>query len=383
MRAGVGHSDDVDGPDAIAQAIGQCEAQLAGQPPRALLLFASTSYQHGEVLEAIARRWPGVPLIGGSTDGEFSLTGGFTRDSLLLVALAGHDLTARVGLGRNLAADPEGAVRDALAGADRDAVKVVLTTFAPSSNASAVVGLIDRAIGRRDCAILGGLTADHREYGRMAEFCGTEVLHDSLPLLLLSGDVRVAWGVGSGWFPLGQLHQVTRSDGHIVHEIDGQPATEIFRHYWGEVPLDSLGEYPLAVFPEGPDGPWVLRAALGSDPATGSIRFAGEVATGTHVRLTEVLPEGILSGTTRSMELAVDAFGAGTPSLALMFSCAARKWVLGSKAEQECGLLGQVLHDRTGGAVPLAGFYCYGEIAPTRPGVNAFHNETCVSVLLG
>jgi hypothetical protein len=382
MRAAVGHSDDVDTTDAIGSAIAQCAEQLAGATPRAAMLFASTTYDHAAVLAEVACRWPGLPLIGSSTDGEFSSRGGFARDSLLLVVLAGEGFSARVGLGRDLAADPQRAVRDALVGAERSPT-VALTTFAPSSNASEVVRLLQAGIGHPPCAILGGLSADHREYNRMVEFCGTQVLRDSLPVLLLTGDVKVSWGIGSGWFPLGKPHWVTRSDGHIVHEIDGEPATEVFRHYWGEVPLDSLGEYPLAVFPDGPDGPWVLRAALGSDPATGSIRFAGEVVDGACVRLTEVLPEGILSGTSRSMEAAVAAYGSGTPSLALMFSCAARKWVLGSKAEQECDMLAKVLTERVGAPVPLAGFYCYGEVAPTRPGANALHNESCVSVLLG
>ena len=132
MRAAVGHSDDVDTGDAIGAAIAQCAAQLGSVAPRAALLFASTTYDHAAVLGAVADRWPGLPLIGSSTDGEFSSRGGFARDSLLLVLLAGDGFTAQVGLGRELAADPRQAVRDALAGAERSPT-VALTTFAPSS----------------------------------------------------------------------------------------------------------------------------------------------------------------------------------------------------------------------------------------------------------
>ena len=49
--------------------------------------------------------------------------------------------------------------------------------------------------------------------------------------------------------------------------------------------------------------------------------------------------------------------------LALVFSCAARKWVLGTKAEEEAGLLRQQC-TKSGTDVPLSGFYCFGEIAP-------------------
>lgn len=66
-----------------------------------------------------------------------------------------------------------------------------------------------------------------------------------------------------------------------------------------------------------------------------------------------------------------------------MFSCAARKWVLGSEAEREMGLVQQALRD--GGIEPvLAGLYVFGEIAPPAAGAPSdFHNETCVTVLLG
>ena len=238
-------------------------------------------------------------------------------------------------------------------------------------------------LGGGACPILGGLTGDHREFSRTAEFSGSEVLTDSIPVLFLYGDITVSWGVGSGWFPTGKPHVVTESDGNVVSQIDGRPATEVYREYWGEIPTDSLGEYPLAVFPEGDDGPSFLRAALGADQATGAIRFAGNVPAGARVRVTEVLPEGILSGSTSSVRDALDRYAGQSPQLALVFSCAARKWVLGTKAEQEIGLLKE--HCKSvSGSIPLAGFYCFGEIAPFNFGeAGQFHNEACVTVLLG
>ncbi|MEZ5965749.1 MAG: FIST N-terminal domain-containing protein [Planctomycetota bacterium] len=380
----MGHSDEVDTVEAVELVLEQCAEQLGGETPRAALLFASTLYDHRVALDAVQARWPGLPLIGSSTDGEMSTRTGFTRDSLLLILLAGDGFEARVGLGRDLSKDPSAAVAAATACLGGDRAAVCLTTFAPSANSSAVLRDVQRALGEHGCPILGGLSADHREYARMVEFCGTEILTDSLPVLYLFGNIRTGWGIGSGWFPMGDVHRVTKSEGHIVHTIDGEPATAIFKHYWGEVPKDSLGEYPLAIYPDGEDKPWVLRAAMGSDPKTGSIRFAGDVPEGVAVRVTEILPEGLLSGALRSMDAAFASFPGDEPSLVLLFSCAARRWVLGTRAEDEFEQLSEALAARSQKVIELAGFYCYGEIAPfDRGSASAFHNETCVSVLLG
>ena len=70
---------------------------------------------------------------------------------------------------------------------------VCLTTFAPSANSSDVVRALDAGIANPECPVLGGLSADHREFARTLEFAGTRVLADSLPVMFLCGDVKVGW----------------------------------------------------------------------------------------------------------------------------------------------------------------------------------------------
>ncbi|MCP5112397.1 MAG: hypothetical protein GY953_16355, partial [bacterium] len=184
---------------------------------------------------------------------------------------------------------------------------------------------------------------------------------------------------------IGEAHEVTESSGHLVQRIGGEPALQLYGRYYGEVPTGFLGEYPLAVYESGPDGPWALRAILGVDADTGEMRFAGDVPVGAHVRMTEVVPEGILSGTMESIRNALDRFPQDTtPELALLFTCAARKWVLGSQAADEIRTVRENLRDTAPENMSLAGLYVYGEIAPDQPGTKSLlYNETCVTVLLG
>lgn len=383
MRAIVCQSDAGDSTIAVAELIAQATEQLDGAVPKAALLFASSDYDHATLLSSLQDRWPGLPLVGGTSDGEVASVRGFHHDSAVLTLLTGDRIRAHVGLGRDLSKNIGAAIDQAMAQVGTVDARICITMFAPSTNSSEVVRLLQPRLGGARCPIVGGLTGDHAEYSRMVEFCNGEVLKDSLPILVLEGDLAIGTGIGTGWFPVGEPKEVTSSDGHIVHTIGGRPAIQVFRDYWGTVPEDSLGEYPLAVYPGGPDGLYFLRAVLGSDAATGSIRLAGEVPLGATIRLTEVLADGILSGSESAAAAACENYPGKDPQLALVFSCAARKWVLGTQAEKECAML-QAAFARSGVKAALAGLYVFGEIAPNDTGgPSHFHNETCVAVLLG
>ena len=380
MRAVFSHSDHPDSARAIQSVLDECRRQLGEETPRAGLLFCSVDYDHAAVLAAIQEAFPGLPVIGASSDGELSSRLGFCDDSVLLTLFAGDDVRVHAGLGRNLSADIDAAVNEALAGCTLVRPALCITTFAPSTNSSEVLRSLSRALKDAQCPVVGGLSGDHREYSRTTEYFGTTAQPDSLPVLLLEGEFSVSWGVGSGWFPVGAPQPVTRASGHEVQEIGGTSALDFYRAQYGEVPADSLGEFPLALTDS--NGATTLRAILARDDSTGALRFAGEVPEGASVRVTEVLEEGLLQGSSHALGEALDRFDGSSPELALVFTCAARKWVLGADADREVEVLRRLASDRGLQALGIVGLYCFGEIAPVGR-ENAFHNETCVSVVLG
>ena len=71
---------------------------------------------------------------------------------------------------------------------------------------------------------------------------------------------------------------------------------------------------------------------------------------------------------------------AHTPDAALIFSCATRRFLLGTRARREI----EVVRDALGTGRRSRGIYCLGEIAPMAAGdPSRFHNATLVSILLG
>jgi hypothetical protein len=171
---------------------------------------------------------------------------------------------------------------------------------------------------------------------------------------------------------------VTRAEGSAVLEIDHQRALDWFRDALGAKRQPSP-EHPFAVYdPPGSDR-FYLRAPMRFDEDEGSIVFAAAVPEGSEVRITSASREAVLDGAAEAVNRAVDRLQ-GRPSALLVFSCAARKQVLGTRTYEEL----EKLRSATGEPIPVAGFYTYGEIAALAPQSPArYHNETVVAVLLG
>jgi len=99
------------------------------------------------------------------------------------------------------------------------------------------------------------------------------------------------------------------------------------------------------------------------------------------VQLSVAVTDEIFDGTKEALSTALERFPQGrAPDAALVFSCAIRKYLLGTQTGTEAELAREML----GPDVPFAGFYCFGEIAPVASvDETRFHNETIVAVLLG
>ena len=381
----IAHSDAIDSTEATVQILAASQEQLAGLAPVGALLFAGIGYQHELILAGIQQTWPGLPLIGCTTDGEFSAQGGYHNDSVLLVLFGGADIEASMGVGRGLSLGVTAAVQSALSSArsgQQSAPSVCLTTpESMTANCTEITAALHAILGESNCPILGGVSGDHRRFETTFQFAGAEVLSDSLPVLLLFGDVEASWGVDSGWQAVGGDHKVTKAEGNIVRTIDERPALDVFADYWGDASnLGILGQFPLAIFPD-PSRPdeFYLRAVFSTDPESGSAVFAADVPEGTTVRMTQVLTEGILDGSASAMQQALAGLKGRQPKGALVFSCAARKWLLGTRVGEELQALKAACPAPN---LPLAGFYAFGEIAPLRAqGVPFYHNETCIAVL--
>lgn len=379
-----GHSEDVDTASALNEILEKCEKKLSGQAPKAGLLFAGIDAEHQALLDGINKAWPGIQLIGCTTDGELSSDIGFQEDSITLLLMGSDSIDITAGIGRQVSQDITGACRQAVEEArSKTQHKPTLCIANPDSltiSGQEVIMSLNKELGD-DVPLFGATAADQLRFEGTYQFYCNEVLSDAVPILLFSGPLVYSFGVGSGWKPIGEPGQVTRSQASTVQEIDGAPAIEFYRKFLGPDAKPS-GECPLAVLND-KDEIQYLRAPAGfSIEAEGDIKYFADVPEGARVQITIADRDAILNGCRESLEMAIQRYPEGkSPEAAVFFSCAARKVLLGTQISEEY----QILKEKIDPFVPMCGFYGYGEIGPIESGSASakFHNETFISLLLG
>ena len=381
LRVSIGHSHDPDSQAAISEILKQIHVELAGVSPNAGLLFAAIDFDHTLILNQIITAFPGIALIGGTTDGEMSSVLGFEQDSLTLIVFCTDIIRISAGIGCNLSKDVSAATSAAVQQASAihtSEIKLCISLPESLTTSSALIlDSLTQALGEK-VPVFGGITADQWRFQQTYQFFQTEVYSDAVPILLFSGPILFSHGIASGWHPISRPGQVTKAERNVIYEIDGQPALKFYQRYFGTLPPSS--EYPLAIF-EANSNQYYIRAPNGIyDRDVGSISFFGDVPVGSKVQITETTHDAILSASQLSTQQALDDYPGDSPATALFFSCASRRQILGVRTEEEHNRAQKSLKQ----SIPNCGFYTNGEISPLQKnGSTYFHNEAFVTLLLG
>ena len=232
---------------------------------------------------------------------------------------------------------------------------------------------IDGLIGHMEglypgVTIIGGLAS-----GRWTERCTYVFVDDAVHAegavaVALGGNVMVRTVVSQGATPIGQPWTITGAHENVLETIGGRPAYGVL--------VDTIKALPPAVqeraasnllvglaIDEYKDefhrGDYLIRNLMRAD------RESGALAIGAYPRIGQTLQFQMRDAAAADEDLrellatAKEGLGDAQPVAALMCSCNGRG----------AGLFGAPDHDAQGvarefGAVPLAGFFCNGEIGP-------------------
>jgi hypothetical protein len=174
---------------------------------------------------------------------------------------------------------------------------------------------------------------------------------------------------------------VTRSEGQVIHEIDGRPAEEVYLEQLGFTGVafdDDEFEvmaitHPLAQ-PE-LHGDVRLRHVLSRD-GDGSITVSTNIPSSAVIEFTELDHDELVASGARSVNEATGALAGPSPRAALVFDCAGRRRALQEGLPREVEAIREALGDPT---PPLAGLYTHGEVARLR-GAKGDRNHAVVTV---
>jgi hypothetical protein len=371
------------------EAMRRAMEKLTG-PPDMIWVFGAISYDQPKLLRGIRSIADEAPLIGCTTDGEIS-TGGLSTDSVTVMALRCDHLKFKTVLVESLSGDSFAAgvkVGKALQGTGCRYLQ--LFSDGIKCNATRIIEGIKQELGG-EIKVAGGTAGDGGVFSCTYQYCNDQPLTDSVVAVGFIGDFHFGTGVKSGWIPFGMAKHVTRSEGNVVYELDGQPALQVYERFLGKYAacLPAVGvEYPLALL--GPNdsadenGTFVCRATMGVNREEGSITFAGDVPKGSLVKMTMGNEQDVIQAAKSAADEALRDLRTSCPTAvvkaAFIYSCMARKIVLGSKTNDELRQVKRVV----GEDIPLVGFYTYGEYAPIgKDRVSCFHNETITLTLMG
>lgn len=223
--------------------------------------------------------------------------------------------------------------------------------------------------------VTGGLAGDGDRFQRTVLCADAPPAEGIVAALGFYGEsLRIGFGSLGGWDPFGPERLITRANGRVLHELDGQSALALYKQYLGPhadgLPATGL-LFPLSLRTEGGDG--VVRTVLGIDEATQSMTFAGEMPMGAYARLMKANFDRLIEGAVGAAQACTQLTGTSRPEFALLISCVGRKLILKQRTEEEVESVRNVL----GPQAAMAGFYSYGEICPGGPLRGCeLHNQT-------
>lgn len=221
--------------------------------------------------------------------------------------------------------------------------------------------------------VSGGLSGDGARFERTVVCLdGPSPNQQVIAIGFYGTQLVVGCGSRGGWDPFGPERKITRAEGNVLYELDGQPALDLYKRYLAEhasgLPASGL-LFPLTV--RGETGDPVVRTLLAVDEQAKSMTFAGDVPTGHRARLMTANFERLVDGAASAAKLAGGEVA--SPDLAILISCVGRKLVLKQRIDEEL----ETVRDHYGPSTVLAGFYSYGEIAPFTPASRCeLHNQT-------
>jgi small ligand-binding sensory domain FIST len=161
---------------------------------------------------------------------------------------------------------------------------------------------------------------------------------------------------------------ITAAEGHVIHELAGQPALATVERIISELTareramIDGgvlLGIVVGAGKPEYEQGDFLVRAILGADPESGRIAVGASVEEGQVVRLHVRDARSADRDLTEALGVRVEAMAGRPPAGALVFSCNGRGQGMFGTPDHDALALERELR-----GAPTAGFFAAGEIGP-------------------
>ncbi len=355
-------------------------AKLKQAEPDLIIYFGSrTSLASGAAFEQLKSTCPGAMVLGCTTGGQIhehdavddEITGvaiRFDETKIRLVSeMVGCSADSRTcgrAIGERLLAP--------------DLAGIFILSDGLNVNGSELVAGITEMIGPH-IPLTGGLAGDGSQFEETLVGANCAPQSRMVAGIGFYGNaIRIGHGSAGGWDVFGPWRTVTRSQGNVLFELDGEPALNLYERYLGDEAEGLPGAgllFPLQI--QNPDNAdhRIVRTILAVDRDKRSLTFAGDVPEGWSAQLMRGNFDHLSRGAADAARQATEglADGQATNGVALLVSCIGRRLLMGQRVSEEIEAAGAVL----GTQFARLGFYSYGEISPHAvSGICELHNQT-------
>ncbi len=332
--------------------------------------------QNTDILSDISKSYPDSQIVGCSTAGE--IIEETVLDQTVVVTAVSFEHTSI----RTVCMDIE-SMSDSMVMGERLAqalpVDGLSHVFVLSNglnvNGSALArGLANRL--PRNVAVTGGLAGDRDNFKNTVVIFDANVRSKGIIVVGFYGTkLKLGYGSMGGWSSFGIDRVVTRSEGNVLYELDGQNALDLYKMYLGDMAsgLPATGLlFPLSIRIDNGKS-HLVRTIMGINESDGSLTFAGDIPQGSYVRLMKAGLEQLVEGASGAANICSQTMGM-IPQFAILISCVGRKLVMKQRIEEEV----EAIREQFGEKIPVTGFYSYGEICPAvvHQKQCEFHNQT-------
>ena len=341
--------------------------------PDLAVLFASASYEHEfpELLQRTQQALQSRVLIGCSGQGVIGPSTeveGEPALTLLTLSLPDALLEARhLSQAELQRCDSADATR-ALLGVPLDDVSTWILLADPFTlDAERLLAVLSTAYP--GVPLLGGMASGEQANRRTHLFLDGQVHIDGALALAVGGPLTIRSIVSQGCKPIGRPWTITGAQNQIISSIAGRPALEVLTETIEQLPEEERQRAQqnlligLAMDEYRDDfgrGDFLIRNLLGADRESGAIAVSALPREGQtlqfQVRDAEAADEDL-----RLLldEAKTSALAGGEPVAALLWSCNGRGQGLFGSPDHDAKAIADIL-----GPIPLAGFFCNGEIGP-------------------
>ncbi|HYE06724.1 MAG TPA: FIST N-terminal domain-containing protein [Planctomycetota bacterium] len=371
------HTTNRDSAQAGAELGAGIRERMAGEAADAVIVFASSQYDHATLLDALNDGCRPRLMVGSSSAGEFTHDA-FEEGTACAIALRSDEMAFSAGLGRGLHADRIAAARD-LVGALRGMNNHGYAHRSALVMTDALAGHADDFVEQLTLQtagtykLFGGGAGDDANFRKTHVFFGTEAIPDAAVCLEILSNKPLGVGVCHGWEPATPPMRVTSADGMILRSLNGHPAGDVFvRH------AEATGQQfdvanPIPFFLHNvlgiaTDEGFRLRVPL-SVAADGVVTCAADIPEGATIHIMKPQTLSAVEATKRALA----QLDGAKPEVALFFDCVATRLRMGREFGFELKAVEQAL-----GKAPYAGCNTYGQIARAEGQFNGFHNCTAV-----